>query len=183
MEDLSSRKENEHGSETVETPKQSGRPAGSMNRAFRGRSMRRSKKPLAFVVGLLLIVAVATGSWSLLSNIGSGGIKKDSYQAVFLTNNQVYFGKLSNAGGDYLTMSNIYYLQVQQPVQPSASKNATPATATEGSDNVQLIKLGNELHGPEDRMQISNKQILFWENLKADGKVAKAIDKFKTDNK
>jgi len=42
-----------------------------------------------------------------------------------------------------------------------------------------LVKLGKELHGPADDMEISRAQILFFENLKNDGEVAKAIQKFK----
>ena len=59
--------------------------------------------------------------------------------------------------------------QVQQQVQPSTtSTSSTP-------QQVQLVKLGNELHGPEDAMYINRQSVLFWENLKNDGKVAKAI--------
>jgi len=31
------------------------------------------------------------------------------------------------------------------------------------------------LHGPEDQMLINRDQITFWENLKSDGQVAKAV--------
>src|SRR4051812_40306484 len=44
--------------------------------------------------------------------------KSGTYQAVFLTNGQVYFGKISEVHGDYVGLSDIYYLQVvQQPIQ------------------------------------------------------------------
>ncbi len=96
-------------------------------------------------------------------------IKGKQFQAVFLTNGQVYFGKVSKIDNGYVKLSNIYYLQVQQQVQPEdkAKKDDQP--------QVSLAKLGGELHGPEDVMYISRAQILFWENLKEDGKVAKAI--------
>ncbi len=45
--------------------------------------------------------------------------------------------------------------------------------------DVSLLKLGNELHGPEDWMEINPAHILFIEELKPDGKVAKAIDAYK----
>lgn len=180
MDDLSSGTENVPVSHTAAVPKKSVNSVDAMMRGSRRRSVLGFKKPFVFLIGLLLIAIVALGSWSLLNNRNSTGIEKDSYQAVFLTNNQVYFGKLTNATGDYLTMTDIFYLQVQQTVQ---SSKADTTTDTSGSDNVKLIKLGNELHGPKDRMQISAKQVLFWENLKADGKVAKAIDKYKADNK
>lgn len=51
------------------------------------------------------------------------------------------------------------------------------AADTEGQ-RISLAKLGNELHGPEDKMFINSDQLLFWENLKDDGQVAKAISDF-----
>ncbi len=104
-----------------------------------------------------------------------GAVKTKQYQAVFLTNGQVYFCKVSKVDAGYVKCTDIYYLQVQQTVQPkdsSASNNA--------NQQVSLAKLGGELHGPEDVMYISRQQVLFWENLKNDGKVAKAISDYKS---
>jgi hypothetical protein len=41
--------------------------------------------------------------------------KASGYQAVFLSNGQVYFGKIENPSSDYVTLKDIYYLQVTQP--------------------------------------------------------------------
>lgn len=105
------------------------------------------------------------------TGVGNAAIDKDKYQAVFLTNGQVYFGKLKNISGDYLVLTDIYYLQTN-------GGGTTDAEATTTETQAQLVKLGNELHGPEDEMQINNQQVLFWENLKTDGKVAEAIEKY-----
>lgn len=94
-------------------------------------------------------------------------VKKDQYQAVFLTNGQVYFGKIAEASKTQLKLTNIYYLQVQQSVQPAEQKN--------NQSQISLAKLGDELHGPEDTMYIAKDQMLFWENLKDNGKVVQAI--------
>ncbi len=91
----------------------------------------------------------------------------NKYQAVFLTNNQVYFGKLYNADSAYPTLREIYYLQVTQVLQPKDPK--APA------QQINLVKLGGELHGPEDVMRINRGQILFVEDLKSDSQVVSAI--------
>ena len=107
-----------------------------------------------------------------------GSVKGKQYQAVFLTNGQVYFGKLKNPDSAYVKLTDIYYLQVQQTVQPDQQKedaNKQP--------NVSLAKLGSELHGPEDTMYISRDQILFWENLKEDGKATQAIKDYQSGGK
>ena len=95
------------------------------------------------------------------------------YQAIFLTNGQVYFGKLTNPDSDYVTLTDIYYLQVG-PQQGSATGSAA-APSTTPAQQISLVKLGNELHGPVDEMHISRAQVLFYEDLKADGQVVKAI--------
>jgi hypothetical protein len=48
------------------------------------------------------------------------------------------------------------------------------ATAT------SLVKLGEELHGPEDEMVINNEHIIFTERLKADSQVVSAIAEHKS---
>lgn len=96
------------------------------------------------------------------------------YQAVFFENGQVYFGKLSTSGS-WLKLSDIYYLQANTTSlqQSQAVKN--------DSSNIQLVKLGSELHGPADYMYITRDKVLFWENLKDDSRVVDAINKYKAN--
>lgn len=98
-------------------------------------------------------------------------VKTDKFQAVFLNGGQVYFGKISNLNTKYLTLDNIYYLRVNQQVQPNQQNNPNP-------NDISLVKLGCELHGPEDSMVINREQVIFWENLKTDGQVAKAVEQY-----
>lgn len=109
-------------------------------------------------------------------------VSEDDYQAVFLTNGQVYFGKLTEVDSTFYQLSDIFYLQVQQQVQPNGTEGTDPTTATttpaSGDAQTQLVKLGEELHGPQDAMQINRSQVQFWENLKSNGKVAEAIENY-----
>lgn len=86
------------------------------------------------------------------------------WQAVFLNNNQTYFGKLEDLNHDYVTLSNVYYLRAGD----LQSKD-------DGSANLSLVKLGGELHGPEDVMYIRKDSILFWENMKDNSRVLQLI--------
>lgn len=122
----------------------------------------------------ILVVAL------LLSFVFSDNRKQEStfvdtskMQAVFMNGGQVYFGKITNMNRDYLTLQDIYYLRVNQPVQPDAEPKA---------DDISLVKLGCELHGPQDLMIVKQDQVIFWENLKDDGKVVQAVKQFKTQN-
>jgi hypothetical protein len=98
--------------------------------------------------------------------------KASGYQSVFLTNGQVYFGKISNADSSYVTLKDIYYLQVSQQQQASQSQSQ------QQQQQVSLVKLGNELHGPVDEMKINRDQILFYEDMKEDAKVVQAITEY-----
>lgn len=102
----------------------------------------------------------------------AGYVTKGKYQAVFLNGGQVYFGKIGEFNEKYLTLSDIFYLRVNQQVQPGQ---------TTASNDVSLAKLGSELHGPEDRMVINRSEVQFWENLKDDGQVVKAITTYKAN--
>ena len=94
-------------------------------------------------------------------------------QAVFLTNGQVYFGKIKDINTQYLDLQNIFYLNSQS--SQGSNSNSTPTSFS-------LVKLGCELHGPLDQMVINRQQVSFWENLSTTGKVAKAIDQWNTQN-
>ena len=139
------------------------------------------------IAAVVIIALLLVSTLVILSKTGvigpNAAIKKDDYQAVFLTNGQVYFGKLQNAEGDYLKLTNIYYLQVDSSIQAGATQEeqAQAAAAAANDSNVQLIKLGNELHGPQDEMQISSEQVLFWENLKGDSRVSQAIADYRSE--
>jgi len=150
-------------------------------RASGKRAAGSRKLPLLIGTIAVIVIALVLAGIFLLKrdeSVATGKVNKDAYQAVFLTNGQVYFGKLDTIGEKYLGLSNIYYLQANSAIQ----SGTTAAATTTDTDNAQLVKLGNELHGPEDEMQISADQVLFWENLKKDGKVAQAIENYKKSN-
>lgn len=89
------------------------------------------------------------------------------YQAVFLTNGQVYFGHIMHRGWKTIRVKDVYYLQVKS------------ASATTSSDDLSLIKMGNELHGPEDGLEVNWNQILFIELLRNDSRVVSAIENYR----
>lgn len=142
----------------------------------------RSRRVAFRVIGVILILAVLALGWVAFSRSQNTGLAIDTskYQAVFFTNGQVYFGKLSSSGSNYLKLTDIYYLQTQST---DATDSSSLQKTSSDQNNVQLIKLGDEIHGPEDEMIISKDQVLFYENLKTDGKVAKSIANYKTNTK
>jgi hypothetical protein len=135
---------------------------------------RAPMKMWPIVLTLAVVVVAALGFFfkDQLSFLGaniSDTLPTQGHQAVFLTSGQVYFGKLERAG-EWFKLSDVYYLQVDQNLQ----QGSTPL-----SSNFQLVKLGSEIHGPEDTMYVEPQNVLFWENLKTDSQVLQAIGRYK----
>jgi hypothetical protein len=139
----------------------------------------RAALMILLFAGTILVVA-------LLVLLYFGGAKEQNYinkdrqQAVFLTNGQVYFGKIKSINKEYIDLQQIYYLNVNQQVQPN-QKDSNSSSST-SNQSVSLVKLGCELHGPQDQMVINRDQITFWENLTTDGQVTKAINQWVQQN-
>lgn len=140
-----------------------------------GRILRYCTAILLFSVAVLVLAVASSFAFSG-DHSQAKYVKKGNLQAVFLNGGQVYFGNITNLSKDYLTVSNVYYLRVNQAVQPDNKPAAT------NNNDVSLVKLGCELHGPEDRMVVNQSQVIFWENLKTDGQVAKAVAQFQKQN-
>ena len=105
-------------------------------------------------VTLLAVLALFLGC--------SGGVKfPTEYQAVFLDNGQVYFGKVSDTGSAYILLDDVYYIQRVEEADKKEVKNV-------------LIKRGNELHGPEF-MRINTRHVVLIEPVSPDSRVAQLI--------
>lgn len=144
---------------------------------------------IVIVVLAILAVISKTTNWDILginkkaTQPGTTEVAKASdWQAVFLTNDQVYFGKLKNTSGDYPTLEDVYYLQVQNvPIQPAQAAGGTaevqPAEQTQ--QQLVLVKFGTELHRPMDKMYLNKAHIMFFEDLSSASNVVQAIENYK----
>lgn len=159
--------------QSAPAPAHSAAPQGSKRRKTPPKIMGITAIILLFS-STILIVAVLL----FMAFVGNGKrenrfVDSSKMQAVFMNGGQVYFGKITDLNNKNIVLQDIYYLRVNQQVQPDAEPNA---------NDISLVKLGCELHGPEDRMIIKQDQVIFWENLKSDGKVAQAVTQFKSQN-
>lgn len=167
--------------QTTAAPQPSAKPVAPQTNSI----LKSFNKPTlgSKLLVLAIIVAAIAVTLSMAFNVYKSFntkslVKDDKYQAVFLDNGQVYFGRLASVNNDYVRLTDIYYLQVEQAVQPDQQK---PGETAEAQQKISLAKLGNELHGPEDEMFILRAKVVFWENLKDDGQVTKAITEHKNN--
>lgn len=134
-------------------------PVSALRRIFIG--------TIVLIILLVVLVVARNNLWRVgLGDIVAPGIgreiDKNTYQAVFLSGGQVFFGRLTTAGENYFTLTDVFYLSPGDGQNPS-----------------QLIKRGTELHGPAEPMIIPANDILFIENLRGNSQVVDAITKFK----
>jgi hypothetical protein len=126
---------------------------------------------LLFSVTILAVAAIAILAFGTSSQTRFVNNKK--YQAVFLTNGQVYFGNIKQMGDDYLRLQNIYYLQNNNSSTPTSTSSTT-------SNSYTLVQLGcQQVHDPYNEMIINRDQVSFWENLQDSGQVVQQINQFK----
>jgi len=143
-------------------------------------SMTKKQKIITSIAGVLIIGAIGLGMFAWYSNSSSAYIKKDDYQALFLTNNQVYFGKLQRLNDGSYRLTDVYYIQSDTQSGEAAAQEATDPAQEQSNKQPTLVKLGNELHGPTDEIIVRDNQVLFWENMKPDSKVSKAIESYRS---
>lgn len=133
------------------------------------------------VFASVVVLATIMASFFVRANGVDDLIKNDQYQAVFLSNGQVYFGKIMGVDNGTMVVEDVYYLQVDQQIQPEQDGSPGAQAQTNGEPQVSLAKLGGELHGPEDQMFISTGEVVFWENLNGadESQVVNAIERHK----
>ena len=131
---------------------------------------------VAVLFGVALLLGLMAISFARTDNKSAetGYVDTAKYQAVFLNNGQVYFGKITSLTNSFVDLRGVYYL----------TQNTTSANGQQqATGDYTLVKLGcQQIHYPADQMLINRDQVTFWENLSKDGKVAKGIEEFKKAN-
>jgi hypothetical protein len=152
-----------------------------------GERAQRRWKGVAIVLIIVVVAAAAVFYFkknfqkhsNILDTLNSDSSESAStsklagkYQAVFLDNGQVYFGtvsigKLTSDMEGWLRLENVFYFKQTQAPQSDVTKS-----------DVSLSKLGSEVHGPDDFMEINPEHVLFVEDLKETSQVVKAIQEY-----
>lgn len=134
------------------------------------------------VVVFALIIATRT----IYRHVVYAGIDTKRYQAVYLTNNNVYFGKVHIMVNGSIFLTDSFRVEAasstSSATQDASSSSSSVTSSNDKASNIRLIKPGKELHAPDDTMLINRGSVLFIENLKVDGKVTQAILEYHKDN-
>jgi hypothetical protein len=130
---------------------------------------KRSKKP--FIIGAVVALSLLAGLHFFNHTRGAGTApKSDRYQMVYMDDGKVYFGKLKNTEGNYLRLEEAY------SVRSPEGGTGTASQSTAANANVSLIKISDLVYGPEGDIMLRAEKVNFWQDLKQDSKVSKAIE-------
>lgn len=119
-------------------------------------------------LGIIFIIILALLLWKAVkySGLSPDG---DLFQVVLLQNDQVFYGKLHKVNSNYPYLTDIYYLNQQQPQVDRQGRQI-------GGNKFTVIKRGfDEIHQPTDSMYFARENILYWENVGPDSLVARGI--------
>jgi hypothetical protein len=122
---------------------------------------KRSIGSFSMILLCLVLLACVTACGQTGENLSF----KTEYQAVFLDNGQIFFGKMEKGGSAHPILKDVYYIGRQ--------------TSPDGKEvaNV-LLKRGNEWHGP-DSMYLTSAHIVMIEPVAPTSKVAELIKELK----
>ena len=120
-------------------------------------------------IGTLTMTMMAFLLLTLMA--GCGLIEEDlsfttEYQAVFLDNGQVFFGKLEKGDSAYPVLREVYYIGRQASAEGKEVQNI-------------LLKRGSEWHGP-DVMYLNGSHIVMIEPVSPTSRVAELIKELKS---
>ncbi len=142
---------------------------------------KRSKKPIwaSIIVVIALVLGLAGWYFWNQMNGATATVDSDKYQAVSMSDGQIYFGKLSFVDKEYAKLTDAYYLQAEVGEVAGAEE---AEVAQQANGNVRLIKLSNKIYGPEDGIIISKSHIISYENLSPGGQVADWLEENSSAN-
>jgi hypothetical protein len=130
---------------------------------------RRTIRRVLLALGVVAVIVLVGFGIAALAGGFTGGdslaaeVNSSDYQAVFLTSNEVYFGKLSvPRSGEFCYLTHVYRLTAR----PSSTGRPLQRT---------LTKLVTDIHGPLDQLIINRTAILYVENLNPNGAAARLL--------
>lgn len=100
----------------------------------------------------------------------AGQIDESRYQAVILSNDKVYFGRIESISDDFFELHSAFFLR-----ETRESEEAEPVRA--------LLPINREIHEPDNSMLIRKAEVVLVENLAKDSPILEEIKRQNSDAK
>lgn len=125
---------------------------------------------IGVVVVVLVVIALLTsgfpGGASGSADLADG-VNDERIQAVYMSNDRVYFGKVREGTGDWVVLEDAYYLR--QAAADAAAKGDQTASKTE------IVPVTQEIGGTGD-LRINTSEITLVQDLAARSEISTTIE-------
>jgi hypothetical protein len=102
------------------------------------------------------------------------------WEAVYMTNGEVYIGKIRGSTANVIKLSDTYLVQVLKQDENNLGGKTNSFKLNGGSNNLTLIKWGfNQPLKSKGELFITRAQMQFWEKLDKDSEVVKQLEQQK----
>ena len=133
---------------------------------------RKGIAKVVTIVGvIILVLGVVVAGFYFADKKGLLNLKQEGSEtsAIFLTNGQVYLGKILRKNGSYVILKDVYYLQT--------SKQEEGATEGTGTSKISMkpIALTETVLGTTSKIEISRENVLYIQKLREDSKILQVI--------
>jgi hypothetical protein len=133
------------------------------------------KRWLTAFAALFVALTVAVLAGCSTSDTGSSSSgdtitvpPSNAWAAVFLGDNEVFFGHVKNVNGTQLELTTVYYLQ--KTTSPAGQNNTTTAS------QLSLAGLvGNQIQCPTDDLVINRNAVLYYQELQNESYVVQKL--------
>ena len=121
---------------------------------------------VAIVIAVVLAILAVAGTWpfsrSSSTSTTTNPVSQPSataWSAVFLGDNEVFFGHLKNINGSQLELTNVYYLQ-------KTTSSSNPNQTQNQASQLSLAGLvGNQIQCPTDDLVVNRNAVLYYQQL------------------
>ena len=124
------------------------------------------------LIFVLIFIFISISFWQngTVRNVIQTFKFKDTYQAIFLSNGQVYFGKISEITNKYVILNKPFFIKVEQKQENLEEISDQP--------ELKLISIKDEFHKPKDYMIIEKSSIILIEELDSSSQIVDIIGNY-----
>jgi hypothetical protein len=127
---------------------------------------------ISIAANLALIGVLVLGrSAATPKAVAAESFNDKAWYGVFINNNEAFVGHITAADSQNITMRSIYYLTLE--ARDAAGKPIANPQADQFKPFIK--KLGQEVYGPKDVIQINRQNVRYYSELRDDSDVVKAI--------
>lgn len=143
--------------------------------------LNNMRKNLIFI-GVVALLIVAGSLWNdekfhFLSNVKCQWSNVDCpWYAVYLTNNQVYFGHIASKNNDTILLEDVHFAEAYQ--EPAVVAKSEKFALTQApKQTFRISQRGNEkMLASDHKLFINRPAVLYWEKFSPNAEVVKLLE-------